>query len=103
MAKLYEPALQGMMRFRMMDMPVTPPKEKLFGNLKKYTPTSSTSTARVRMPYSRIRSDRREVGPGAAGEFRLCMAEDLSFSPYCDAHKSKICRKILHYCNAPGR
>ena len=52
MAKLYDAALQGRMRLSTMDMPVTPPKEKLLGNLKKYTPRSSRIVASVRIPYS---------------------------------------------------
>ena len=37
---------------KMTDIPVTPPNEKLFGNLNTYTPTTRTSVARVSIRYS---------------------------------------------------
>ena len=66
----YDAALQGRRRLSTMDMPVTPPKEKLLGNLKKYTPRSSRSVASVRIPYSRKRRRRRDwrSSAGAAGD-----------------------------------
>ena len=48
------PGVVGIMALKTTAIPVTPPKEKLFGNLNTYTPTTRISVATVSTKYSSI-------------------------------------------------
>ena len=51
---VYELAESAVIFDKTTAMPVTPPKEKLFGNLNTYTPTTKSNVATVKIKYSRI-------------------------------------------------